>query len=387
MEHLLTAPQRARYDDFRTYVDRCVIPCAGAWDQAQAIPACVLADVAARGYLGAAVPAVHGGSGWDAVTLGLLHEAFGRGSAALADVLTVQTMVSSVLVKWGTAEQKRTWLPRLASGEAVGAFALTEPTGGSALDAMDTEMTPRGDALVITGTKTWISAAQQATIFLVFGRLGSRPAACLVPRSAPGLSIEPITDLLGFRAAGLGTLNLHRVEVPGEDVVGRPGFALSHVAPLGLHVGRIGTACSSLGLLRGCFEESAARARSRRVGTRTVGEFGMIRSLLAGMGTDLAAAGALCHAACRAEGEHRPDAFRDALMAKYFAARAAVRAASNAVQIAGAAGCHASSAVSRFYRDAKILEIVEGTTQIHEDLLGQMFVGRGSAAPVAAEAW
>jgi alkylation response protein AidB-like acyl-CoA dehydrogenase len=182
---------------------------------------------------------------------------------------------------------------------------------------------------------------------------------------------------MGFRAAGLAAIRFDGVKVSSANLVGKPGFALSHVAPVGLQYGRISTACSALGLLRGCVEESVAYAARRRIGERSVGELGMIRSLIAGMGTDLEAARLLCHDACRAQDEHLPEAFERALIAKYFTARAAVKAASDAVQIIGASGCHGSSPVSRFYRDAKIMEIIEGTTQIHEDLLGGIFVDRG----------
>ena len=169
--------------------------------------------------------------------------------------------------------------------------------------------------------------------------------------------------------------------MPVANIVGKPGFALSHVAPVGLQYGRISTACSALGLLRGCFEESIAYAVVRKIDERTVGEIGMIRSLIARMGTDLEAGGLLCHNACRTEDDHLPEVFENTLMAKYFTSIAAVRAASDAVQIRGASGVHGSSPVSRFYRDSKIMEIIEGTSQIHEELLGKMFVDRAHRLP------
>jgi alkylation response protein AidB-like acyl-CoA dehydrogenase len=146
-----------------------------------------------------------------------------------------------------------------------------------------------------------------------------------------------------------------------------------------LHFGRLSTACSALGLLRGCVEESTAYASTRRIQGVPAGDLGMIRSLLARMGADLAAARALCYDACQATQDQLPEAIESALVAKYFVSRAAVRAASDAVQVHGAAGCHEASAVSRYYRDAKIMEIIEGTTQIHEELLGKIFVDRASA--------
>jgi alkylation response protein AidB-like acyl-CoA dehydrogenase len=374
MRHLLTDPQEARQKEFKEFVSLNVEPFADQWDREQRVPDSVISLLAKSRYLGCSLPQTYGGQGWDTVTFGLLNEAFGRGSSALTGVLTVQAMVSMALLKWGSKDQKENWLPALAKGKLVAAFALTEPDAGSDLQSLATEFTPKGEHFILNGNKKWISCAQIAEVFLVFGKLAQRSVACLVPKNTPGLSIEPIRDLMGFRAAGLAEIHFENVEVPSANLVGKPGFALSHVAPVGLQYGRISTACSALGLLRGCFEESIAHASRRKIGEKTVGDFGMIRSLIAKMGTDLEAGNLLCHNACRAEDAHRPEVFEKVLVAKYFTSRAAVRAASDAVQIKGASGCHASSAVSRYYRDAKIMEIIEGTTQIHEDLLGKVFV-------------
>jgi alkylation response protein AidB-like acyl-CoA dehydrogenase len=378
MRRILTDRQEARYGDFKAFVALNVEPFAKQWDQEQRIPDSVISLLAKSGYLGGSLPSHFDGQGWDIVTFGLLNEALGRGSSALTGVLTVQAMVSMALLKWGTKEQKEKWLPPLAKGEMIGAFALTEPGAGSDIQSMATALTPEGDHFVLNGTKKWISCAQIAAVFLVFGKLGRSPVACLVPRDSPGLTVEPIDDLMGFRGAGLAQLHFQDVKVPSANLIGKPGFALSHVAPVGLHYGRISTACSALGLLRGCFEESIAHAAIRKIGNKTAGDIGMIRSLIARMGTDLEAGSLLCHNACRAEDEHLAEVFEKTLMAKYFASRAAVKAASDAVQIRGAAGCHDSSPVSRYYRDAKIMEIIEGTTQIHEDILGKMFIDQAS---------
>jgi alkylation response protein AidB-like acyl-CoA dehydrogenase len=377
MQYLLTEQQKARHEDFKAFVKENVEPFAEKWDREQRIPQSAIGTLAKLGYLGCSLPTQNGGHGWDTVTFGLLNEALGRGSSSLNGVLTVQTMVAKALLKWGSAEQIQKWIPMLAQGEIIGAFALTEAGGGSDIHSLATEFTDsRGDALVLNGAKKWISCGQFASLFLVFGKLGDRSLACLVPRETPGLEVEPIHDLMGFRAAGLAQLTFKNVQVAPANVVGKPGFALSHVAPVGLHYGRISTACSALGLLRGCFEESVRWAATRKIGNQPLGEIGMIRTLMAAMGTDLEAGSFLCHNACRAADENLPEAFEKAVMAKYFTSRAAVRAASDAVQIQGAAGCHASSSVSRFYRDAKIMEIIEGTTQIHEHLLGGIFLGQ-----------
>jgi len=378
----LTPCQQAKQKEFACFVARNVAPFAESWDREQRIPPHVLAQMGRAGHFGGHLPRGHGGQGWDLVTFGLLHEAFGRGSSALAGVLTVQSMVCAALLKWGTPEQHRAWLAPLARGKIFGAFALTEPGAGSAMHTMQAKLVHAGDGFLLQGTKKWISCAQFASLFLVFAKLGEQPAACLVPRESPGLRIEPITELMGFRAGGLAIVHFEDVPVRRENLLGRPGFALSHVAPVGLQQGRLSTACSALGLLRGCFEETTAYAATRALGAKTAGELGMVRSLIARMGVDLEAASALCLEACRAADERLPQAIEKTLIAKYFASRAAVHAASDAVQVRGASGCHASAPVSRFYRDAKILEIIEGTTQVHEDLLGGIFVDRAARAAI-----
>ena len=382
MLHQLTKEQLDRYNSVKAFVAEHISGHADDWDREEQLPDSLLNHLGQCGYLGAIVSPEYAGAGWDTLSFGLLSEALGRGSSSAAVVVTVQAMVSSALLKWGTQEQKAKWLPPLAKGTLISSFALTEPGTGSATDSIATAFTrvPDSDQLLLNGTKRWISCAQMAGLFLVFGKLEGQSLACLVPREAEGLSIAPITDMMGFRAAGLAELHFENIRVPAANLVGKPGFGLSHVATSGLQYGRISTSCSALGLLRGCFEESTAYAATRKVHEQRIGELGMIRSLIACMGTDLEAARLLCYQACHAVDERSPDAMEKTLMAKYFASRAAVKAASDAVQIRGASGCHASSSVARYYRDSKIMEIIEGTSQIHEQLLGKMFVDQPNRA-------
>jgi len=376
MNGLLTEDQRRKHTEFQAFGAANVEPFAREWDRAQQIPESAVWQLGHAGYLGANIPIDFGGLGWDVVTFGLLNEALGRCDSAFTGILTVQAMVSAALVKWGTPEQRSRWLPLLATGETIGAFALTEPGAGSDIQSLATSFR-RGDRdgdLILSGEKKWITCGQRAGLFLVFGKLDQAPLACLVPRDSPGFEIEPINDLMGFRAAGLAQLRFHEVAIPAANVVGKAGFALSHVAPVGLQYGRISTACSALGLLRGCLEESSDYAAARKIGGQRAGDLGMIQSLLARMGSDLEAARLLCWSACRAEDDALPETFTKTFIAKYFTSRAAVRAASDAVQIQGASGCHESSPVARYYRGAKIVEIIEGTTQVHEMILAKGFL-------------
>jgi len=376
MNTFLTDEQGKRWAEFQAFAKANVEPFARDWDRDQLVPESAIVQLAQTGYLGAIIPSEYGGRGWDMVTFGLLNEALGRSDSAYTGILTVQSMIAAALMKWGAAEQRQKWLGLLAKGEIVGAFALTEPEVGSDLQGMTTEFRRNGrdDGLILSGEKKWISCGQMAGVFLVFGKLDQQPIACLLPRESNGFEIEPIKDLMGFRAAGLARLRFHDVQIPAANVVGKPGFALSHVAQAGLQCGRISTACSALGLLRACVEESTRYALSRKVGGHRVGDMGMIQTMIAKMGTDLAAAQLLCWSSCRAEDDHLPESFTRAIIAKYFTSRAVVLAAADAVQIHGAAGCHESSPVARFYRGAKIMEIIEGTTQVHEFILGKSFI-------------
>ncbi len=144
------------------------------------------------------------------VTFGLLNEAFGRGSSSLTSYLTVQAMVAMALLKWGTRDQKAAWLPRLATGEIIASFAMTEPDTGSDLNSLATEFVKRsgGDTLILNGRKRWITCAQVAGVFLIFGKMENQSVACLVPRETPGFTVEPIRELMGFRAAGTREVEL-----------------------------------------------------------------------------------------------------------------------------------------------------------------------------------
>ncbi|HSD64481.1 MAG TPA: acyl-CoA dehydrogenase family protein [Ignavibacteriaceae bacterium] len=364
------------YNSFKGFVKENIKPFACEWDKSAEVPYKTIKKMGKAGYFGSFLPKEFGGQEWDIVTYGLLNEAVGNGMAALADLLTIQAMVSIILLKWGTETQKSEWLEQLASGKIIGGFALTEPDTGSDIQSIETEFIDDGNCFRLNGSKKWISYGQIADLFVVFGKINGKPLACILPRKSEGLEIIPINNMMGYRTAKLARLNFGDIRIPPENIIGKPGTALSLIAPVGLQYGRISTACAALGLLRACFEESISYASERKVSGLPLGDKEIIRSLLASMGTDLNAASLLCYSACRAEDEHLPEAFEKVLMAKYFSSKAAVKAASNAVQIKGAAGCNESDPVARYYRDAKIFEIIEGTSQIHESILGKLFLDK-----------
>ncbi|MBL0388664.1 acyl-CoA/acyl-ACP dehydrogenase [Tumebacillus sp. ITR2] len=381
MKQHLSSAQQELYSEFLTFVHEHVEPSANRWDIDQGIPHETISLCAARGYLGGTVPTEFGGQGWDYVTYGLFNEAIGRGSISLSGMFNVHTMVTETLCKWGTDDQQKFWLPKLASGEQVAALALTEPGAGSDLQMMKTNYRREGDTFILNGVKKWITFGAAADVLLVFGKLdGEQPIACLVHKDTPGLTITHIPDMLGFKASYLAMLEFDNVQVPVENMIGRPGFAISYLAPYALEFGRISIAWASLGLLRACVETCGAHVMDRAAFGANLIDHGMISHMITDMGVDLEAATLLCLEACRAKNEHRADATEKIMIAKYFASRAGARHSANAVQIMGALGCNDNHSVSRYYRDSKTMEIVEGSNQIHQLLLGKSFAKKAKRA-------
>ncbi|MCX6584767.1 MAG: acyl-CoA/acyl-ACP dehydrogenase [Candidatus Aminicenantes bacterium] len=373
---LLTEEQKNHYRRFCEFVKEHVTPFDNTWDKEQGVPRQVMARCGQAGFVGGIIPKEYGGGGWDAVTFGLLNEAFGAASSSLCALFTVQTMVAMTLVKWGTDEQKKQWLGPMAKGEIIASFAMTEPKVGSDIQAVETTITPKGegDIYLLKGTKKWITLSAIADIFLVFGKDNEgKSMAGIVKSTAPGVTVKPLKDMLGFRGAHLSQIEFENCEIRSGDLVGKPGLVLPYVAPLGLHYGRISTAWSSTGLLRACLETSAAYASERRQFQVPIMEHGAIRQIITDMGVDLEAARLLCLNACMAEDDHSPDAIEKVLTAKYFASRAVARAAADAVQVMGAAGCHEENPAARFYRNAKVMQIIEGTDQVLQKVLGKSF--------------
>ncbi len=378
MLNRLTDLQKEKYKGFCDFVQEYVEPFAGQWDKDGGVPREIIERCAREGYVGGIIPEEYGGGGWDTVTFGLLNEAMGAAASSLCVLFTVQTMVAMTLAKWGTPEQCQRWLPPMAKGDIIGAFAMTEPKVGSEIQAVETNFTPKGETYLLNGTKKWITFSGMADVFLIFGKeAGSigkdKSMACIVRSDAPGVTVTRIDDMMGFKGAYLSEIQFDNCEIPQEDLLGKPGLVLNYVAPYGLHYGRISTSWSAAGLLRGCLKTSSTFSRDRLVGGKPIIELGMIREMITKMGVDMDAARQLCLNGSVAVDTGMPDAMDKVLIAKYFASRAAVRAASDTVQIMGAAGCREDQPAARFYRDSKITQIIEGTEQVLQKVLGKRY--------------
>jgi glutaryl-CoA dehydrogenase (non-decarboxylating) len=370
----LSPEQAERSSEFRTFADRVLTPLADRFDSEQAISRDVVAALAAQGLLGGLLPKDFGGADLDIVEYGLLAEELGRSCQSIRNFVAVEDMVAHSIWKWGTPQQQERWLPRITSGASVAAFALTEPGVGS--DAGAIETTARGDGadIVLDGTKKWISFAQIADLFLVFAKLAGRHTAFLVERDTPGLSVEPLTGLLGLRGSMLGRITLRDCRIPEANIVGRPDLGLTFVASSALDLGRYSTAWGAVGLAQACLEACADYAARRSQYGTEIRNHQLVQRMLADMVTDTMAARLLCHHAGVSKQRADIDAVHHTLMAKYRASTVAVSVSGDAVQIHGAQGIGAETSVQRHYRDAKVLEIIEGTSQIQQEMLGQFAV-------------
>jgi alkylation response protein AidB-like acyl-CoA dehydrogenase len=356
----------------RAFVDESVLPLANQFDEQQTIPRNLIAALGHRGYLGAAIKRRFGGSELDPNATRIVHEEIARGHGSVENLLTVTTMAATAIQRLGSAELKARWLPPIASGDVLAAIALTEPTVGSSLISVATELTEEGNTCRIRGCKRWITLGQAADLFVVLCRAGEGTVAAVVERGTPGLEITPIRNLLGLRANMLAELRFENCEIPKTNLLGRPGRGIPAAIQFALDEGRFATACGSLGLAAASLEIALHHLRPRS----DLARHQLVQQLLTAMIVDVRAAQAACAKAVESRTMMAPEMILDTLIAKYVASRAATSVSSNAVQVLGAAGCHGPLHVERYFRDAKIMEIIEGTTQVHEIEIARLSLGR-----------
>lgn len=348
-----------------------------AWDQSETLPADVPAQLAAAGLLGTFVGKEYGGRDWDALSFGLLCAEFGQSSLSLLSILTVHSMVIEAIRLFGTQQQRQDWLPVLAQGKKMAAFALTEPDFGSEATGIQTTLVACAEGYRITGRKKWISYASRADVLLVFGKLeDGRAVACLLPVDTEGLSITPMKRMLGFRAAMLGEIEFNNCVIPATHIIGRPGAGISYVAAGALDLGRLAIAFGSLGAMQACVEDAVTYANKRKQFGQSLSRHQLVQQMLAEMITSYKAAERLCLHAAQMRVDSNPLATTETAIAKYFTSTQAVTVAGQAVQIHGAAGCSADeSRTERFYRDLKITEIIEGSNQMQQIMIAQNGMG------------
>lgn len=303
------------------------------------------------------------------VTIGILNEEVGRGCSAARSLLTVHGMVELAILRWGSEEQRKEWLPCLAKGEKLGAFALTEPEVGSDAKSIETTAVLEDEFYVINGKKKWITLGQIADVFLVFAKIDNKPTAFIVDRNTPGLTIKALKGLMGARASMVSELTFNNCRVPAKNIVGIKGTGLTHVAMTCLDYGRYTIACGCVGIAQSCMEESVRYSKKRKQFGEPLRKNQLIQKMISEMVVNIKAARMLCYNAGCLKDNLEHDSIMETWNAKYFASTILQKVVSDAVQIHGAIGCLAGNVVERCYRDSKINEIIEGTSQMHEVLI------------------
>lgn len=350
----------------RAFVDEELVPHADEYDEAGKLPEQLLYRVSALGLWAPFLPTAVGGSGMDMVALGRVHEEVGRGCSSTRSLLTVHSMVSWSVLHWGTDQQRERWLPELADGSTLGSFCLTGSEDGSGTAVADTVAVADGDGWVLNGRKRWITGAQVAGLLLVFGRTGKVMTAFLVPANVPGVQIEPVTGMLGTRASMIGEITFTDVHLGPEAVLGPVGWAAPTVMTSALDLGRFSVASGSVGIIQACLDACVPYASERASGDGVLFDHQLVRRKISDMITSAHAARLLCAEAGRLKDSSDPGTIMATWMAKYFASTAAARCAADAVQLHGAIGCSPGHPVGRYFRDAKVMEIIEGSTELQQ---------------------
>jgi butyryl-CoA dehydrogenase len=380
----LTDEQRLIRETAHEFAGREIVPRVRDNDRHERFDTELVAKLGEMGYLGAIVPEEHGGRGIDYRTYGLIVEEIGRADSAARTVVSVQTsLVCSSIERWGSEEQKRTWLPRLCSGEALGCFGLTEPDTGSDAASLKTRAERVDGGWRISGQKQWISLGNYAEVALVFAQtdpqLQHRGLACfLVPTEAAGFSSDEIHGKLGLRAVDTAGLSLDGVEVPEGALLGEVGEGFK-VAMSALDSGRFSVAAGCVGICQGCVDASVAYAKEREQFGRAIASFQLVQEMIADMVVDTDAARALVWRAAWLKDLGRPNTTETSI-AKLFATEAAVRTANTAIQVHGGSGYVDDHPVERYLRDARVTTLYEGTSQIQKLIIGRAATGINAMA-------
>ena len=365
----LTDKQQKKHREFRNFVDAEVAPHGDKFDQEESIPTHLIKKLAQKGYLVPLLPPKYGGSKMEQITYGLLNEEIARGSASLQSLLVVYGMVSSALSRWGNKSQKEFWLPKFAAGDTIPGFCLSEVNVGSDAQNLETTATPTETGYILQGHKKWSSYGQIADVFLVFAQCEGQPTAFLVEKDNPGLSLEPISGMVGMRAAMLAQVHLDDCWIPKENRIGPLGFGLSYIAYTALDIARYNVAWGSVGIAQACLESCLDYTNQRKQFGGYLREYQLIQQMITEMIVKIKAARLLCYQAGYRRQAGAPESIMETLIAKYFASTMVTKVASDALQIHGAYGCSAESSLQRYWRDAKIMEIVEGSTQLLQTII------------------
>ena len=372
---MLGEDHRAVQDAVRAYVQEQVAPHAARWDKEAHFPAAELKGLAALGCYGVAVPTEWDGAGLDYLALAVILEEIAAGDGATSTVVSVNNCpVCSILMAWANDAQKEQWLKPLARGDMLGAFCLTEPHVGSQADGLRTTAVRDGNDYVLNGVKQFITSGKNGDVAIVMavtdkaaGKKGI--SAFIVPTSTPGYVVARVEDKMGQHASDTAQILFDNCRVPAAHLLGEEGQGLK-IALSGLEGGRIGIAAQSVGMARAAFEAALVYAKERVAFGQPIFEHQAVQFRLGEMAMQIEAARQLIHHAASLKDAGMP-CLKEAAMAKLFASEMAERVCSAAIQIHGGYGYVSDFPVERIYRDVRVCQIYEGTSDVQKILIGR----------------
>ncbi|TMJ12257.1 MAG: acyl-CoA dehydrogenase [Bacillati bacterium ANGP1] len=375
MDFQLADEHRMVQATVREFARQEILPRAAALDHTPVFPSEIIQKAAALGLMGMVIPEAYGGAGMDPVSYVVAQEELARASAGLQTIITVNnSLVCDPIFHFGTEDQKRRYLPRLSSGASLGCYCLTEPAYGSDAMSLRTDARREADQWILRGTKAFVTNAVEADVCIVYARTGPEPgargiSAFIVEKGFPGISVGKVEKKLGIKCSSTAEIVLDGCRVPASNLLGEPGSG-GKIALTTLDGGRLGIAAQAVGIARAALEEATAYAAGRRQFGRSIGEFQAIQWMLADMATRTDAARLLMLRAAylRQQGTRYT---REASMAKLFASETAMWVTHKAVQIFGGYGYIQDYPVERYFRDAKITEIYEGTSEIQRIVIAR----------------
>ena len=362
----------------REFLDKEVVPFRAEWDRRESVDTAIIPKLGEIGFFGLTIPEEYGGIGGDYITYCLGMEELGRADSSVRGIVSVSMgLFGKIVLEHGTEEQKQEWLPGIASGTKLGCFGLTEPDTGSDAGSLKTRAVREGDDYLITGGKIFITNGTWADVCMVFARTGGPGpkgvSAFLVPTDAPGFTTTEIKGKLGLRGQATAELSFDRVRVPASALVGAEGEGFK-LAMKSLDKGRVSVGAGCVGIIQGCLEAVVDYSLERTQFGRPLASFQMIQDMIAEISVDADAARLLTWRAADMIERGVPYA-TEASKAKYFASEAAVKAANLAIQAFGGYGYVDEYPVQKYMRDARVMTLYEGTSQIQKLLIGRAETG------------
>ncbi|MCP4178668.1 MAG: acyl-CoA dehydrogenase [bacterium] len=373
--------QKKILEEFSEFVEQKIRPNAKSFDVNETIPIEIIKEMGQKGYLGASISKEYGGLGLDQLHYGFFTEIVGKVCASTRSLLTVHTsLVGETIERVGDKKLKNKWMPLIAKGEKIGAFALTEPNIGSDAKNIKCSYLKNDKSFILNGTKKWITFGHIADFFIVIASDNGVVTAFLVERRFDGVSTKPIKGLLASRASEIAEIELKNVEVPGENVIGRIGGGFNYVVSASLDNGRYSIAWAGLAIAQGALEAMVSYSRSRIQFDQKIYNYQLIKGIIADATTNIHAGRCICEEAGRMRMNLDQKAMMQTNIAKYFTSKIAPEITKDAVQVHGANGCINKFPVERLYRESKILEIIEGSSQIQQEIIS-LFALRNYYSP------